>query len=124
MASSELDDFLRSTFRSIWSLELLLFLRSHRDRAWNPAALVDALRGSDLLVTQSLATLLAAGLIDVDRDGSALYRPATRQLEDRVEQAAAEYARSPDAVRRAIVAGAAGVELAAFADAFRWRKDR
>jgi hypothetical protein len=124
MASKDNDDFLRSTFRSVWSLELLLFLRSHRGRAWTPAALVEEMRGSELLVTQSLKALLAAGLIDLGPDGSATYLPATDALDRQVEGAAARYARSPDAVRRAIIAGAAsGGDLAAFADAFRWRKD-
>lgn len=124
MASNEINEFLRATFGSVWSLELLLFLRSHRDQAWTPGALVDAMRGSEVLVTQSLRALLAAGLIDIGPDGAAAYRPAAQALERQVDRTASAYARSPDAVRRAIVAGAAGGDLAAFADAFRWRKDR
>ena len=54
MASKqELSSFIRSTFSSIWSLELLLFLKTHRDRSWSPAEMVASLRGSDLLVARS-----------------------------------------------------------------------
>lgn len=118
----ELVSFIRSTFRSIWSLELLLFLRSRADRVWAPGELVAALRGSELLVARSLDVLLAAGLIDISADGAASYAPATVELDRQVTTAADEYARSPDAVRRIIVSGARG-DLAAFADAFRLRKD-
>ena len=119
----QLASFVRATFRSVWSLELLLHLRSHRDRAWAPRELVAALRGSELLVARSLEALLAAGLIDMSADGDASYRPASPELEDWMAKVEAEYARRPDAVRRAIISGAGGADLAAFADAFRLRRD-
>ena len=81
------------------------------------------LRGSDLLVARSLQALFAAGLIDLSSDGAASYRPATPDLGAHVEAVAIEYARSPDAVRRTIIAAASGGDLAAFADAFRLRRD-
>lgn len=122
MASSdEVSRFLRSSFRSIWSLELLLLLK--RDpRRWTHGELVATLRASDLIVGQGLDGLAAAGLVSVDEAGAAAYRPASpgiAQLADGVESL---YARSPDAVRRTIVSASAG-GLAAFADAFRLRKD-
>jgi hypothetical protein len=119
----ETSRFIRSTFRSIWSLELLLFLRAHAERPWSEADLVKALHGSELLVARSLQALFAAGLIDLSDDGTASYNPATRDLDAQVDATAVEYARSPDAVRRAIIAAAGGGDLAAFADAFRLRKD-
>ena len=84
--------------------------------------MVAELRGSDLVVSQSLATLSAAGLIVSEADGSARYAPASDDLDRMVEQAEALYASSPDAVRRMIVA-AANPGITAFADAFRLRKD-
>jgi hypothetical protein len=39
------------------------------------------------------------------------------------DEAEAYYGRSPDAVRRLIVGAASGGSIAAFADAFRLRKD-
>jgi hypothetical protein len=118
----EVTGFVRSTFRSVWSLELLCLLRKDRDREWRQEEMVAALRGSDLIVAQGLASLAAAGLIVVHADGSAQYRPASARLDELVAAAVDLYARSPDAVRRLIVSSANG-GLAAFADAFRVRKD-
>jgi hypothetical protein len=74
------------------------------------------------VVTQSVGSLTAAGLVLADADGSARYNPASDDLDRLVEGAEALYARSPDAVRRMIVA-AANPAITAFADAFRLRKD-
>jgi hypothetical protein len=79
--------------------------------------MVAGLRGSDLVVTQSVHALTAAGLALADCDGSARYHPASPDLDGLVERATALYARSPDAVRRTIVA-AADPAITAFADAF------
>ena len=125
MASKhELSQFIGSTFSSVWSLELLLFLKRHSDRTWRRPDLVDALRGSDLLVARSIDALLAAGLIDVDEHGGAQYRVANADLAAWVDAAEAEYSRSPDAVRRTIIRGASEGDLAAFANAFKWRTER
>jgi hypothetical protein len=122
MASEEeVANFIRSSFRSVWSLELLLLLK--RDaRAWPRAEIVAALRASELIVVQGLDALTAAGLTMVDEAGNAAYRPASPADATMVDQAESLYARSPDAVRRLIV-GAFANPLTAFADAFRLRKD-
>ena len=121
-SKQEVASFIRATFRSVWALELLCFLRQHRDRALSHADMVAGLRGSDLVVTQSVGALAAAGLILIEADGSARYAPAANDLDDLVGEAEALYASSPDAVRRMIVA-AANPGITAFADAFRLRKD-
>jgi hypothetical protein len=113
--------FIGSSFRSVWSLEVLLLLK--RDpRAWPPAEIVAALRASELIVAQSVEGLIAAGLVADDEAGLVAYRPASEPIADLVRQAESLYARSPDAVRRLIV-GSSAAGLAAFADAFRLRKD-
>ena len=114
--------FIRATFRSVWALELLCFLRQNRDRSLSHSEMVAGLRGSDLVVTQSVESLAAAGLVLEEADGSAGYGPATEELDRLVAQAEALYAKSPDAVRRMIVS-AANPGITAFADAFRLRKD-
>ena len=121
-ASQALADFIRSHFRSVWSLELLLHLREHSETSWTEGELVDALRASQAVVSTSIEGLLAGGLILLDEEGRARYGPAGRDLEERVRETAELYARKPDTVRRLIVlAGQGGV--AAFADAFRLRRD-
>ena len=121
-SSQDTASFIGNTFRSVWALELLCFLREHRDRELSHAEMVSGLRGSDLVVSQSLASLAAAGLILVDDKGSARYAPATEQLDLLVDKTRSLYGRSPDKVRRMIIAGSSP-GLSAFADAFRLRKD-
>jgi hypothetical protein len=123
MSSKEqVSSFIRATFPSVWALELLRLLRQNRDRSLSHAEMVAGLRGSDLVVTQSVVSLAAAGLVLAEPEGAARYLPATGNLDTLAEQAEALYARSPDAVRRTIVA-AANPGITAFADAFRLRKD-
>ena len=115
-------NFIRSSFRTIWSLELLLHMKREQGRSWSRKELVAVLRGSDLIVTQSLDYLLAAGLVSIDETGDARYQPVSQQLAGLVEEAEALYARSPDAVRRMIISTNHN-GLSAFADAFRIRRD-
>ena len=84
--------------------------------------MVAGLRASDSIVAQSVDALVAAGLVATEVDGSARYLPAAADLDTRAAEAEAFYARSPDAVRRMIVMSA-NDGLAAFANAFRLRKD-
>lgn len=121
-ANPDLHAFIRFAFRSIWSLELLLHLKRMPERCWTHAEMVTELRGSDLAVTAALDGLAVAGLVVREEDGSASYRPATPDLARLADEAEALYTHSPDAVRRLIVS-AANPGLAAFADAFRLRKD-
>jgi hypothetical protein len=120
--SQDLPAFIRATFRSVWVLELLCFLRQNCDRSLSPREMVAGLRGSDLVVTQSVEALAAAGLVIAEADGSARYRPASAGLDELAGRTETFYRTSPDAVRRMIVA-AANPGLAAFADSFRLRKD-
>ena len=122
MTSSDQDlrQFITSSFRSVWALELLLLLKRAR-RPWRQDELVTTMRASDLVISKALAPLLAAGLASQDEDG-VLYMPVSADVAKLVERTESLYAARPDAVRRAIVS--ASVEgLTAFADAFRLRKD-
>jgi hypothetical protein len=121
-SDEDVSSFIRATFRSVWALELLCFLRQDRTHSLSHEEMVAGLRGSDLVVSQSVESLTAAGLVLADANGSARYCPASDDLDALVEAAASLYAKSPDAVRRTIVA-AANPAITAFADAFRLRKD-
>lgn len=120
-SEQEITNFIQATFRSVWGLELLCYLRQHRGRSLSHGEMVTGLRGSDLVVTQGVEALSAAGLVIAEADGSVRYRPVTPELEKLVGGAEAMYAKSPDAVRRMIVS-AANPGITAFADAFRLRK--
>jgi uncharacterized membrane protein len=112
--------FVTSSFPSIWALELLLVLK--RDARWRSREeLVGALRASDLVVSNALDSLVAAGLASVGPEG-AIYMPASDAVAAYVERTEVLYAVRPDSVRRAIVR-AAGRSANAFSDAFRLRRD-
>lgn len=118
----EVEAFVRATFRSVWALELLCMLRKNSGRSLTHREMVDGLRASDYVVTQSLDNLSAMGLVSREKDGSASYRPTHGDADRLVEQTEELYATSPNAVRR-IIATAMNPVLTAFADAFRLRKD-
>jgi hypothetical protein len=116
--NSELLAFLRGSFHSVWSLELMLLLRRRRERSWTPDELVHELRGSRAVVDQSVAGLLAAGFILRDDDARVRYQPASAEI-DRLARATADvYRRKPDSVRRVIISDYER-KLRMLADAFR-----
>jgi len=120
--SQEAAAFILASFRSVWTLELLLNLRQSPDRAFSNAELVTALRASDPIVSSGIESLIAAGLVADEGDGRVRYAPASKGLEEKVQEAEKLYRIKPDAVRRLIVRGTAG-GLAAFADSFKlWGK--
>jgi DNA-binding IclR family transcriptional regulator len=116
----QLAEFIRSNFRSVWSLELLLLIK-REPRPWTVAEIVAALRASELVVTNCIKSLTAAGLVAPDSDNSVSFRPASDELGRLADETEALYARQPDAVRRLIVASSSGFSLSDFANAFRWR---
>jgi hypothetical protein len=121
-AEQEVARFIGGSFRSVWAIELLLHLKRNQEREWSTADLVRALRGSELVVSSGLASLLAAGLVVEEGSGACRYAPASADIEHLADATEALYARKPDAVRRMIVA-AASDGATAFADAFRLRRD-
>jgi hypothetical protein len=122
MPSPDIAAFLRDHFKSVWALELLLFLKEHGDRAWTGDELVAALRTSDTIVSTSVGTLVAGGLVTSDGQGHVRFAPASDDLSRLVDVTQAIYATKPDAVRRVIVSGSA-TGLSAFANSFRLRND-
>lgn len=117
----ELLSFIASSFRSVWALELILLLKSER-RSWSHDELVTAMRASELVVNNALEGLVAAGMASVDDDEGALYLPVNDQIAECVDQAEELYRTRPNAVRRAIIR-ASSSSAAAFADAFKLRKE-
>lgn len=116
----ELHAFIGSSFRSVWALELVLLLKSER-RHWSRNELVSTLRASDLVVSNALDGLVAAGMASADTDG-AIYMPVNDAIGECVDEVEQIYRTKPNAVRRAIIAASAS-SATAFADAFKLRKD-
>lgn len=122
MPSPDIAAFLRGHFNSVWALELLIFLKDHADQAWPGDSLVAALRTSETIVSMSIGTLLAGGLIAKEADGGVRYAPASEDLSRLVDVTQALYAKKPNAVRRVIV-GASAQGLSAFANSFKLRSE-
>jgi hypothetical protein len=118
--SEDVFRFVGSSFRSVWSLELLLVLKRDK-RIWSRPDLISTLRASELVVNKALEELVAAGLVSLEGDG-ARYLPASDDVAKDVNQVEKLYAARPDAVRRVIVSAAAS-GATAFADAFKLRRD-
>lgn len=118
--SQDLLRFVRSSFRSVWALEILLFLKRERG-SWSRDQLVASLRASEQVVSKALDGLVAAGLVSLD-DGGVAYVPVNNDVAACVDELDKLYAKRPDAVRRAIVS-AADHGATAFADAFKLRRD-
>jgi flagellar biosynthesis/type III secretory pathway M-ring protein FliF/YscJ len=77
---------------------------------------------SDAVVSQSVENLAAAGLAVVDNDGRVALHDGREGQQQLVKAAIDLYRKSPDKVRRLIVAQASP-GVTAFADAFKLRKD-
>lgn len=120
--SKDIDSFIGGSFRSVWALELLKYLAENPDTYHSADELITALRASEAVVSQSVHNLEAAGLAMADDEGRVAYHEGSSESAALVSAAIELYARSPDKVRRLIVARSAP-GVAAFADAFRLRKD-
>lgn len=119
-AGPDLIGFVREHIRSVWALELLLLLRRDPDRCWAPADLVRELRASQMLVSDNLQRLEAAGVVIPDDDGCFRYAPANAVLDDLCARLEAAYRERPVAVVNMI---AKPTSVQSLADAFKFRGD-
>jgi len=117
-----LREFLRHSIRSVWNVELLLWLSRHAGRGWPAADLVRELRASDVVVSQGIASLQQAGLLLAETGGTYRYAPASPELDRLVQQLERIYRERPSLVTRALFSAPTD-KLAALADAFRLKKD-
>jgi DNA-binding MarR family transcriptional regulator len=118
---AELESFVASSFRSVWAIEVLTYLAEHAGTAFSAEELIARLRVSDAVISQSIDNLSAAGLALVGSGGRVeIYQANDEQLE-LVRAAIDFYRKSPNKVRRLIVAQASP-GVTAFADAFKLRR--
>lgn len=118
-SSDEVLRFVAASFPSVWALELLLALKRDR-RTWTHEELVSTLRASELVVSKSVAALVAAGLASFEEKG-VIYRPVSQDVEKSVDLVEQLYGSRPNKVRRVIIAAGAS-SATAFADAFKLRR--
>lgn len=122
MIDDDVLSFLRTSIRSVWTLELLLLLWRAQDRAWSAAELVRELRASDSIVFDGIAALQAAGLVVSEGKDGFRYKPASSVLDLLLQRLAQLYRERPMVVTRALFASPEQ-KLQTFADAFRLKKD-
>jgi predicted transcriptional regulator len=115
-SEEEVLDFAGASFRSVWSLELLLMLRRN-PRSWTPAEIIKELRSSRVVVIEALNNLIAAGLVVAEDDGDYRYG-GVGQLEQMIGELERLYAIKPTLVMREIV-NSPNAKLQILSDAFR-----
>ena len=114
--------FVRGSIKSVWTLDLMVLMRRHRERTWMPDALAGELRANRALVQEALSSLVLAGLLVAEPDGSYRYQPANPALETVAAAIERHYVERPLALIKAI-ASAPNEKIQSFADAFRFKKD-
>jgi len=118
----DLQEFLRRSVKSVWTLELLLFLRMNAGRSWSLEQLATDLRASHAVVIGVLPQLLADGLIVEVDPARFAYKPASLELGDKVDRLDVIYRANPVTVVREIIL-APNPKIQSFADAFKFRKE-
>lgn len=117
MLEKDILSFVQTAMRSVWSLELLLFLRRNRERRWQDGELIKELRGSEMIVSRAIQDICLVGLAARDEDGT-VYRPLSPALENMADEIEKLYAAKPMAVISAVVK-APDEKLRLFSDAFK-----
>jgi DNA-binding GntR family transcriptional regulator len=122
VTDDEILTFVQASFKSVWTLELLIMLRRNREKAWSRDELVRDLRSSHTVVGEALSSLLAAGLVVDDPGETFRYQAASANLEEIAARIEAMHAAKPMRLIRAITA-APNEKLRIFSDAFKLKDD-
>jgi hypothetical protein len=112
--------FVHTEIGSVWAVELLIFLKAHRERTWALEELVLALRSSSMAVAQAINRLHGAGFIrepSPDSFGFEPRSPAHLEIADAIAKLSAE---KPMRLAKAI-AEIPNEKLRNFSDAFKFR---
>ncbi len=118
---AEVADFIHVSFKSVWSLELLLIMRRQNARAWTIADLNREMRATESLVKEIVADFVQSGLLMEASPGTFQYRPPTAAIERLVELSEKLYAERPIRVIEAVL-NSPNNRVQIFAEAFRFRK--
>jgi hypothetical protein len=114
-------EFIRSVIKSVWALELLLFLRRHSGRRWTSDELIRESRSSRIIVNETIKVFVQAGILSQD-DIGCQYIPVNAELVSLIDEIAREYEERPVSIVNAIVREQSG-KLQDFANAFRIKRD-
>jgi biotin operon repressor len=112
--------FVKSALTRMSDLELLLLLRSTREKSWSTEDLVRELRASSQLVAMSLAQLQACGMAQETSPGSYRFAPTNATLEQLAESLETLHREKPFLIMRTII-DSSDQKLKNFSDAFRFK---
>lgn len=115
----ELISFVRRSLRSIWALEVLLFVRRHSPQSVRCDTIVRELRATPVLVRRLVEQLTAEHLVVPESDEAVHFHASTPELERLCELLDAASRDRPIALREAII-GSQDAKLKNFSDAFRF----
>jgi hypothetical protein len=118
MTEEDVLAFVASSISSLWSLELLLFVKRGGDRAHTRDELIRDLRSSHTVVADVLVALRERRLVAENEPGRWRYQPSTAQLDEAVSALEQLYTVKPATVIKAIVASS-DRKLRLLSDAFR-----
>jgi hypothetical protein len=121
VAEQEILTFVAASIRSVWALELLLFLKRNSVKTWDRDNLILELRSSSAVIGEALASLEAAGLVVGDSDTNYQFHPASPMLDQVVSELERLYAAKPLSVINAIVSSPT-MRLQMFSDAFKLKE--
>lgn len=108
--------------KSVWALELLLFLRKNSGQTLSVNQLATDLRASHAVVHGVLPQLAADGLVVEPEPGRYVYKPANLELGNKVDRLDVIYRANPVTLVREIIR-APNPKIQGFADAFKFRKE-
>jgi hypothetical protein len=117
----EVAKLLARSVKTVWALELLLFLRQHAQDHWSTQQLSTELRSSRGVVHSVLPILIRDGLVTEGESDRFRYA-AKAEVDAVVAQLELLYKERPVTIVRAI-ALASESQIQGLADAFRFRKD-
>ena len=113
--------FVAASIRSVWALELLLFLKRNSAKTWDRDSLILELRSSSAVISEALTSLEAAGLVVQNRGMQYQFCAASPALDRIASELACLYAAKPLSVINAIVSSPT-VRLQMFSDAFKLKE--
>jgi predicted transcriptional regulator len=114
-------EFIIECIDSVEQLEMLVLLRTQRDRGWTPAQLAAEMRTTEGSATKRLKGLLKAGLVVSSADREHRYAPKDSSKDAVVAAVAMSYLTRRFSVIDVILVGRRN-QLGLFSDAFRLRR--
>ena len=124
--SARVRTFILAYIGSLEHIELLLFLRSHAERAWTPADAAQGMRSSPDSVASRMAHFATNGILEISSPNGVepayRYNPNSPDLVAAIDEVAKAYAERRVSVINLIFSKPLE-RIQVFADAFRLKKD-